>query len=192
MEETKNIKNEFVKALIRAQQNFKPVKKDKSNSFLKSHYATYASIWEAVGEVLNAEGFAIFHSLNTVNETLVLRTTLVHIGGHEESSYHPVNFGKEGTMQDLGKGETYAKRYNLIALTAVPVSDETDDDGESDRKRKANVSKYEAKASTITFGKYKGKLLSDIPQDYAYWLIDNSMDVELVEELKKTWLVAHE
>jgi len=120
-------KIQFIKALAAAQLKFKPVQRTSKNPFFKSSYAPYEAVWDAVGEELNKNGFAVMHKTAFDGERFVLVTLLMHVGGHEESCMHPVQTDKADNMQSKGSAETYAKRYNLTALTAVPIVDEDDD-----------------------------------------------------------------
>lgn len=126
---------QYIKALVNAQKKFKPVQKTGSNPYFKSKYAPYESVWESVGGPLNESGIAVSHKTVFENDKFFMVTRLQHESGHEETSIHIIQADKNDTMQSKGSAETYAKRYNLVALTAVPIVNE-DDDGEEDRKQK--------------------------------------------------------
>lgn len=140
---TKNPKLEFTRALCKAQLKFKPVQKTSKNPYFKSQYAPYEEVWESVGRPLNENNIAVVHKTGFINGSFCLVTKLMHIEGYEEESVHTLNSTEK--MQEKGSAETYAKRYNLVALTAVPVVNE-DDDGEEDRKLcEETISEIQAK-----------------------------------------------
>lgn len=128
-------KIQYIKALVKAQSKMKPVQKTGKNPYFKSKYAPYEEVWESVGKPLNENGIAVSHKTLFEGDKFCLVTRLQHVGGYEESSIHIIQADKNDTMQSKGSAETYAKRYNLVALTGVPIVDE-DDDGEEDRKQK--------------------------------------------------------
>lgn len=135
--EEKKAKASFIQALAKAQLEFKPVEKTNNNPFFKSSYAPYEEVWASVGKPLNENGFAVIHQTKIIGDKFYLITRLMHKDGHEESSFHEVLPEKSNNMQGKGSAETYAKRYNLVALTAVPVVDE-DDDGNAAVGNKVN------------------------------------------------------
>lgn len=80
--------------------------------------------------------------------------------------------GIKNPAQEQGSALTYARRYSL--LMAFGLSTE-DDDAQSLSMPIIN-SKEEAANYMLTFGKYANKKLSEVPQSYLNWLIDNSKD----------------
>ena len=80
--------------------------------------------------------------------------------------------GMKNPAQEQGSALTYARRYSL--LMAFGLSTE-DDDAQSLSMPIIN-SKEEAANYMLTFGKYANKKLSEVPQSYLNWLIDNSKD----------------
>ena len=125
--EGKEPKLQFIEALVKAQLEFKPAEKNSDNPFFKSKYSTYEEVWSAVGKPLNNNGFAVMHMTRIEDGHFMLITRLIHKGGHEEYSEHEVVPENKNNMQGKGSAETYSKRYNLVALTAIPVGG--DDDG---------------------------------------------------------------
>lgn len=80
--------------------------------------------------------------------------------------------GIKNPAQEQGSALTYARRYSL--LMAFGLSTE-DDDAQSLTMPIIN-SKEEAANYMLTFGKYANKKLSEVPQSYLNWLMDNSKD----------------
>jgi hypothetical protein len=121
----------FSEALSKAQAKMEPAEKSNTNPFFKSKYADYKSIWDAVKIPLTENGFSVVHRTEIDSAgNIILITDLCHLSGTKLSSTFPIRPSKANDMQAVGSAITYAKRYNLAALTAVPVADE-DDDGES-------------------------------------------------------------
>jgi len=118
--------NELATALTKAQPNIKPAKKDKSNSFFKSKYADFPTIWNACEKALNDEGLAVVQALGFLGNQLVLTTKLMHTSGQWISSVAPI-LPVKSDPQAYGSAISYMKRYSLAALVGVSVEDEDDD-----------------------------------------------------------------
>lgn len=171
---------EFIESFIKAQKEFKAVERTSKNPYLKSTYAPYEEVHRAVMPALNKYGFMVSHRTEFTNNLFVMVTTITHVQGHEISSVHVIE--KTTTMQDKGSGETYAKRYNLIALTGVPVVNE-DDDGENEK-----YVRYKEEAQKIlssSSGNIKSKFQSFIGRDNSIDDIDPVRYQALCEWLKK-------
>lgn len=139
---------QFIEALAKAQLEMKPVEKTGKNPFYKSTYAPYEEVWASVGKPLNENGFAVIHQTRIEDGHFLIITRLIHKEGHEEYSEHQVP-NQTSNMQDLGKAETYGKRYNLVALTAVPVGGEDDDGNTAMKIGKEAKDKAETKESLV-------------------------------------------
>ena len=118
---------ELVKALIAAQEEIKPVKKNAKNPFFKSEYAELSEVMRACQGPLGKHGLAIIQTVEDKDPEPVLVTTLVHTSGQWIRSIYPLMVGKKDS-QSLGSAITYARRYAVQALIGIcPV----DDDGEA-------------------------------------------------------------
>jgi hypothetical protein len=100
----------------------------------KGNYGTYTTLAGALAAVQNACQFGLSHTqtLHPLGEdTMVLRTTLMHESG--ESVYSdlplPIRFqgGRSNEMQAMGSALTYARRYGLLGIYGIAGDD---DDGE--------------------------------------------------------------
>lgn len=123
---------ELSKSLSKFQGNISAVKKDASNPFFKSKYATLDTIWESIRKPLSDNGLSVIQSLDYIDGKSMLETTLLHTSGEWISGKQYVNPEKD-SPQGLGSAITYARRYSLSAILGI-VSDE-DDDAESATKR---------------------------------------------------------
>ena len=83
-------------------------------------YATYNEIWKTVKPILKAHGFGLTHSnLESPDGRVIVRTTLMHKGGHRIESTTPLPLetsGNKNNVQGYGSSTSYAKRYNTSEL----------------------------------------------------------------------------
>jgi len=114
-------------ALAKAQSTLQPAKRDASNPFFKSHYATMESIWEAIRDTLTKNGLSIVQSTELVGTAWAVRTVLIHSSGEWIDSLYPILSDKPGA-QSFGAGHSYARRFSLMGVVGIPTHD---DDGES-------------------------------------------------------------
>lgn len=125
--------NELAIALAKVQGALRPAKKDAQNPHLKNTYASLDSVWEACRRLLSENGLAPIQIPTSHNGDQYLETTLVHssgqwISGALRLDSMPENRGVN-SLQALGGGLTYARRYMLAAMIGVTTGD--DDDGNS-------------------------------------------------------------
>ena len=80
--------------------------------------------------------------------------------------------GIKNPAQEQGSALTYARRYSLLMAFGLA----TDDDDAQSLTMPAISTVEEAKAVKLTFGKYAGKLLSEVPENYLQWLFENTKD----------------
>ena len=178
--EDNTAKMKFVAALAQAQLSFKPVEKISNNPFFKSKYAPYEEVWKSVGNPLNANGFIVIHQTPFNEQGMFFLTTrLMHVDGHEEKSIHLVQGDKVDNMQGRGSAETYAKRYNLVNLTAVPIVAEDDDGNAACEREEKDDTIPEVHAKEIQklingdketakefFTEFKIAKITDLKRDY--------------------------
>lgn len=80
--------------------------------------------------------------------------------------------GIKNPAQEQGSALTYARRYSLLMAFGLA----TDDDDAQSLTTPIINSKEEAEEYVISFGKYSGKKLKEVPQTYLVWLLENSKD----------------
>ncbi len=124
MNKSESITN-LVGALVVFQGKMTAVKKDATNPFYKSRYATLDTIWETIRKPLSENGLSVAQTMDIENGKDVLNTTLYHTSGEWISGMQSVNPVKDDP-QSLGSAISYARRYSLSALLGV-VADEDDD-----------------------------------------------------------------
>lgn len=80
--------------------------------------------------------------------------------------------GIKNPAQEQGSALTYARRYSLLMAFGLATED---DDAQSLTMPSISTIE-EAKAYKLTFGKYAGKSLSEVPENYLQWLFENTKD----------------
>lgn len=128
---------ELVAALARAQANFGPVKKSKTNKHFGSNYADLADVIAAVVPALNKEGIAVVQPIEAGD--LVTRLLL---GDDILESRVPLSL--EGKPQEIGSELTYMRRYCLAALLGVASEDDDDGNAAQDVARPSRDKPYQA------------------------------------------------
>ena len=125
MNKSESITN-LVGALTAFQGKMIAVKKDATNPFYQSRYATLDTIWESIRKPLSENGLSVAQTMGlTPDGKSVLETTLYHTSGEWISGTQLVNPVKDDP-QSLGSAISYARRYSLSALLGI-VADEDDD-----------------------------------------------------------------
>jgi hypothetical protein len=143
MNKSESITN-LVKALTTFQGKMTAVKKDATNPFYKSKYATLDTIWETIRKPLSENGLSVAQTMNLIDGKSVLETTLYHTSGEWISGTQLVNPVKDDP-QSLGSAISYARRYSLSAILGI-VADEDDDANIATKPEPKLVVKTEAKA----------------------------------------------
>ena len=116
-----------MKKLFEAKKEIPVIKKDATNPFFKSGYATLSNIIEVVDPILAKHELYIYHNLQLVGDDSILATSIVD---KEQGNGGITSFFKlppNTDIQKIGSAITYAKRYNITALLNLNIED--DDDG---------------------------------------------------------------
>ena len=138
---------ELITALIKAAQEFEPIRKDRQNPFLKSKYATLDSVLESVEPALHKHGLKIIQILGFHESGApVLRTLLYHESGESIVSEYPLILSDD--PQKFGAAVTYARRYALCA--ALSVTADEDDDAESAKPKGKSVGNPPSKPAAVS------------------------------------------
>ena len=92
--------------------------------------------------------------------------------------------GIKNPAQEQGSALTYARRYSLLMAFGLATEDD-DAQSLSRPKREKPMTIAEAKEFTLTFGKHNGKKLTEVPQSYLDWLLENkNTDEEIKAAIK--------
>src|SRR5689334_5145154 len=118
-----------VKSLMNARREMDTVKKDSTNPFHKSKYASLGSYIDACEEALTKNGLILIPCVNMEegdNSNAILVCTLMHAdSGQWIQSYIPL-LNTKGDCQGLGSAITYMRRYSLASMLNLCPED---DDG---------------------------------------------------------------
>lgn len=169
-------------AFLEAQKKIKPVKKDGTNPYFNSRYATLSAVFDNVKEVLNEAGFSI---LQPVMGDKVKTRLLFTDGTTIEDEGTPIVCKVDNDPQAQGSAITYARRYGLMSLLGLPADD---DDAESATGRGENVTpRPQPKTETK---ETKSNELASEAQIRAIFAISKSKGVS-EEELKEKFHFDH-
>lgn len=135
--------NELIPALLKAQKKMGSAKKDSDNPFFKSKYANFNSVLEACKDQLNDAGIAILQPTSVVGEQTHVSTVLVHESGQWIKATMIALEARD--MQKSGSSVSYARRYTLQSLVAIPTSDDDDGEGAVGRGKASSKKKEEPK-----------------------------------------------
>ena len=118
----------IAKALAAAQREIGVAVKDATNPHFRSKYADLQAIDEACRPILSKHGIAISQAAAYLEGLASITTRLMHADGEwiEATLHVPVS---KNDAQGVGSALTYARRFGLSALAAVPAG--IDDDGEA-------------------------------------------------------------
>ncbi|MCP3681902.1 MAG: hypothetical protein GY861_04355 [bacterium] len=128
MKQSEEIKD-LISALIKAQGEFKTLKRDAVNPFYKSKYATLDNVIESTSDALRKNGLIVVQSTDGPN----IVTQLSHVSGQWIRGTYPLTPEKDNP-QGMGSAFTYARRYTYSAIVQQAPSDE-DDDGNSTKPK---------------------------------------------------------
>lgn len=112
-------------ALARAQGKIREAKKDATNPFFKSKYASLSAVWEACREALSENELGVTQLVRASGKAVVIITILGHSSGQYVED-RLVMIAKDDTPQGMGSAVTYGRRYALAAMVGVAPED---DDG---------------------------------------------------------------
>jgi hypothetical protein len=123
--------NEIAAALAKAQGMMNNAKHDAKISMPNRKdygYATLASVINAIKEPLSVNNIAYFQASEPTEAGRMLVTKLVHTSGQWIGSEYPLPMWPD-KPQEMGKALTYARRYELIAITGISAEEDTDAEG---------------------------------------------------------------
>jgi len=126
-DETKAVAHTSIAAaLVAAQAEMEPARKQSNNPHFKAKYADLAAVMDACMEALHKHGIAVIQPAGSDEGGHYVETVLLHTSGERLACRVPLIFGKND-MQGYGSAMTYARRYGLMAMAGVAPED---DDGE--------------------------------------------------------------
>jgi len=129
--ETSASLKELGAALAKFQSQVPNVKKDGTNPFFKSKYATLENVIDTVRKPLAANGLSFSQFPSGENE---LSTILIHSSGEFISATAKMT-PKDNTPQGQGSAITYLRRYSLSAILGIATEDDDDGNAASTARR---------------------------------------------------------
>lgn len=115
------------KALLEAQRKIGAATKDAKNPHFKSDYPTFEAVLLAVKTPLNEQNIIITQPIVQIDGAWCVCTRLIHEPtGQTAESVMPIVAKDMNDPQKLGSAITYARRYTLSALVALPAAKEHD------------------------------------------------------------------
>lgn len=118
--------NKIAAAFVKAQKEFEPASKDKTNPHFRSKYADLAVCVEAVRDALNNNGIALMQPTHDCEGGVKVETLFIHESGQTLSGGHLFVPAAKHDAQGYGSALTYARRYSLLAACGIAPED---DDG---------------------------------------------------------------
>jgi hypothetical protein len=157
---------------------------------LRSRYAKFEDINEAVKPILMKHGFAISFRIDSTNGKVNVTGILTHRGGHREqtSMELPVDTsGSKNPVQAVGSSTAYGKRYVMEALLNL-TSRGQDDDGKRGGGSAVSEERFQALKKQIeaTTSKDAAKKLWSVGVKEC----EKAGDLATAERLKEV-LIAH-
>lgn len=140
--------NDLALALSKAQATIENVSKDKQAYGYK--YANLASCLDAVKKPLADNGLAVAQLVSQEGEKHVLVTMLLHESGQWLKSIFSIEnvvMKQCNSLQQLGAGITYARRYALSAIIGLT---QEDDDAQSIPKKNYTEDKIDDREKDLT------------------------------------------
>jgi len=134
--------NKIAAAFVKAQKEFGPALKNKSNSHLKSRYADLESCIDAVLGALNNNGIALMQHTHDCDNGVVVETVFLHESGEMLSTGRLHVPAPKQDPQGYGSALSYARRYAL--MTACGIAPEDDDGQAASKQTKATPFDLEA------------------------------------------------
>lgn len=122
-----------MKKLLAVQKQLESISADSKNPHFKSAYASLEAVLLELKKVLNANGVII---TQLVDDNMLLSKAIdADTGTTLLESKFPIIAKDMTDPQKFGGGVTYARRYSLLSMFAIPVDD---DDGNSANRNRAN------------------------------------------------------
>lgn len=98
---------------------------------VRSRYALFEDINDAIKPILQKHGFAIMFKTKTAKDSASVVPILMHKDGHRELGeaveLGADTSGSKNSVQSIGSSVSYAKRYGLLALLNITTRGEDDD-----------------------------------------------------------------
>ncbi|MFA5234548.1 MAG: ERF family protein [Sulfurimonas sp.] len=163
----------LVMALVKAQGEFQPIKKDTVNPFFKSNYANLESVVEGTKQPLLNNGLCVIQTFGVVEGKSTLKTSLYHTSGEFIEGQQLIDVNS-ADPQKLASASTYARRYGLMAILGIAAED--DDGNTASQAKPKETAKPAAKPEDKEAFNKETDEQADLPQcipaeELAVWSI---------------------
>lgn len=143
---------EIAAALANAQPEIEAALKESYNPHFRAKYADISNIIASARPALATVGVSILQFPEVADDRVTVETRLLHSSGQWISGEVSIPTSK-WDAQGVGSAITYARRYGLQSILAIPTDDD-DGDGASDATRQQQG----AEASTKEGAEFKRRL----------------------------------
>ena len=141
----------YCSAFVNFQSEVTSAEEDGQNPFLKSKYATLASIIRTLREPLTKNGLSFTQEFIYTENGYRVNTNIRHIEGYSETVIFDSMMPKPKDAQALGSLSTYLKRYALVSVFGLSTGDEDDGQLAVEETKKQNGSQTKnTNTSTLT------------------------------------------
>ena len=134
-------------ALVKAQKEFEPARKDATNPHFRSKYANLSACVDAVKDALNNNGIALLQPTHECADGVIVETVFLHESG-EQFSAGKLHFpASKQDAQGYMSALTYARRGSL--LSACGIAPEDDDGNEAVKSVSKPVATKKAESKPV-------------------------------------------
>lgn len=130
---------QIAQAMVKAQREFGPALKTKTNPHLKSKYADLSACVEAVIDALHNNGIALMQHTHNCDNGILVETVFLHESGETLSAGLLHVPAIKADPQGYGSALTYARRYSLMAACGIAPED---DDGQAASRKTQMPDRY--------------------------------------------------
>lgn len=144
-------KTNMAKALVKALNELKnPERSETADAGSYSYrYAPLPKSLEQFREVFSKHGLALMQDSFSDNGSVFVITKIIHDSGEFVES-RPLGCAFNGNPQDLGKVDTYLRRYSLFSFLGIAGEDDDDAQGVQPKQTTTTQSTDEAPGNVIT------------------------------------------
>lgn len=128
-------------ALVKAQREFGPALKAKTNPAFRSKYADLGACIEAVIDGLNNNGIMLMQPCHEVENGVTVETVFIHESGEVYSAGKLHVPAVKQDPQGYGSAITYARRYSLMAACGIAPEDDDGNAASSNAPQKQTAQK---------------------------------------------------
>lgn len=115
-------------ALVKAQKEFEPARKDATNPHFRSKYANLSACVDAVKDALNNNGIALLQPTHECADGVIVETVFLHESGEQFSAGRLHFPASKQDAQGYMSALTYARRGSLLSACGIAPEDDDGND----------------------------------------------------------------